>query len=94
MKELKIILIRAIAISVVSVLVTALIRSIVLSEWLFVGLYLFILLAFQSIEEVKKKIELQRKTEDLFSKMEGLKDIFEDFDDIENKDEEERNDDK
>ena len=57
-------------------------------------MYIFILLAFQSIESIKKQIELQEKTEDLFSSFKDLQNTIDEFEDLDNIDNEERNDDK
>lgn len=94
MKKFNIIFTKLISVTLVTVLLTALIRSIFLSNWVFVGLYIFILLAFQSIESIQKQIELQEKTEDLFSSFKDLQNTLDDFEDLNNTDNEERNDDK
>ena len=44
------------AVAVVAALVTLMIRSFVLHQWIFAGGYLFVLLALRSAQELKDKI--------------------------------------
>ena len=70
---MKILLAKGLDILLTSVLATALIRSVYLQDWLFVGLYIFILLSIKQYGETMRVVKTQQKVKETSEK---LKDLF------------------
>lgn len=70
---MKLILIRVFVIVLLSVLSTALIKSIYMQDWLFVGLYIGILLTLKNYAAVMNHLEQERKKQEIAEK---FKDMF------------------
>ena len=70
---MKIFLAKGLDILLTSVLATTLIRSVYLQDWLFVGLYIFILLSIKQYGETMRVVKTQQKVKEASEK---LKDLF------------------
>lgn len=69
---MKIFLAKLLDILLTSILVTSLVRSVYLQDWLFVGLYIFILLSIKQYAETMKTVKTQQKIKDASKKMADL----------------------
>ena len=69
---MKILLAKGLDILLTSVLATALIRSVYLQDWLFVGLYIFILLSIKQYGETMRVVKTQQKVKEASEKLKGL----------------------